>query len=93
MWSCQCKVQLRKGKLRSLWASQFKDDRESLEDLPRSGRPKTTYTAENIERVRAIIEEEPHATHEIIEAVKSIHHLTINEVINNDLQKRKLASC
>ena len=33
------------------WAAQFKDGRESLEDDSRSGRPQTTYTAENIERV------------------------------------------
>ena len=35
---------------------------ESLEDDPRLGRPQTTYTVENIELVRAIIEEDPHAT-------------------------------
>ena len=36
------------------------------------------YTAENIERVRAIIEEDPHATHDIIEALTSINRFTIN---------------
>ena len=52
------------------------------------GALKPTYTAENIERVRYIIEEDPHATHEIIEAVTSINHLTINEIIHNALKKR-----
>ena len=33
------------------WAAQFKDGRESLEDDPRSERPKTMNTAENIERM------------------------------------------
>ena len=45
------------------------------------------YTAENIERVRAIIEEDPHATHDIIEALTSINHFTINEIIQNALKK------
>ncbi|XP_065664660.1 histone-lysine N-methyltransferase SETMAR-like [Hydra vulgaris] len=66
--------------------------RESLEDDPRSGHPQTTYTAENIERVRAIIEENPHATHDIVEALTSINRFTINEIIHNALKKRKLTS-
>ena len=63
-------------------AARLKDCRESLEDDPRLGRPQTTYTAENIERVRAIIEEDPH---DIIEAVISINYFTINKIIHNAL--------
>ncbi|XP_065657983.1 histone-lysine N-methyltransferase SETMAR-like [Hydra vulgaris] len=74
------------------WATLFKDGRESLEDDPRSGHPRTTYTAENIERLRAIIKENPHATHDIIEALTSINCFTINEIIHNALKKRKLTS-
>ncbi|XP_065650652.1 protein GVQW3-like [Hydra vulgaris] len=74
------------------WATLFKDGRESLDDDPRSGHPRTTYTAENIERVRAIIEENPHATNDIIEALTSINRFTINEIIHNALKKRKLTS-
>ena len=73
-------------------AAQFQDGIESLEDDSRLGRPQTTYTAENIERVRAIIEEDPHATHDIIEGVTSINHFTINEIIHNALEKRKQAT-
>ena len=40
---------------------------------------------ENIERESVIIEEDPHATHGIIEAVTSINHFTINEIIHNAL--------
>ena len=45
--------------------------------IPSQGPTQTTYTAENIDRVRAIIEEDPHAAHDIIEAVTSINHFTI----------------
>ncbi|XP_065664642.1 protein GVQW3-like [Hydra vulgaris] len=74
------------------WATLFKDGRENLEDDPRSGHPQTTYAAENIERVRAIIEENPHATHNIIKALTSINRFTINEIIHNALKKKKLTS-
>ncbi|XP_004206904.1 histone-lysine N-methyltransferase SETMAR-like [Hydra vulgaris] len=59
---------------------------------PRSGQSKTTYTAENIERVRAIIDENPHAIHNIIEALTSINRFTIKEIIHNAFKKRKLTS-
>ena len=42
--------------------------------------------------MRAIIEEDPHETHDIIEAVTSIYHFTINQIIHKALKKRKLAS-
>ncbi|XP_004205774.1 histone-lysine N-methyltransferase SETMAR-like [Hydra vulgaris] len=74
------------------WATLFKDGRESLEDNPRSGHPKTTYTAENIESVQAIIEENPYVTHDLIEALTLINRFTINEIIHNVLKKRKLTS-
>ena len=46
--------------------------------IPAHWRPQTMYTAENINRVRAIIEEDPNATHDITEAVASINHFIIN---------------
>ena len=42
--------------------------------IPAQSALKTTYTAENIERVRDIIEEDPHATHDIIVAVTFYNH-------------------
>ena len=63
-------------------------EKGSLEDDSRSGSPQSTYSAEKIERVSAIIEEDPHATHYIIEAVTSIIHFTINQIIHNALKKK-----
>ena len=42
--------------------------------------------------MRVIFKEDPQATHDIIEAVTSINHFTVNEIIHNALKKRKLAS-
>ena len=42
--------------------------------------------------VLVIIEEDPHATHDIIKIVTSVNHFIINEIIHNALKKRKVAS-
>ena len=41
--------------------------------------------------MRAIIEEDSYTTHDIIEAVTTINHFTINESIHNSLKKIKLS--
>ena len=74
------------------WAALFKQSRESLEDDPRSGRPITTHTQANIDRVRQIIEINPHSTYDDIEAETSINRYTLNEIIHQSLRMRKLAS-
>ena len=40
------------------WAARFRDGRESVEGDQRSGRPVSTCTPENIERVRKLIEDD-----------------------------------
>ena len=37
------------------WAAEFKRGRESLEDDPRSGRPSTITTQENIDRIHQMV--------------------------------------
>ena len=37
------------------WAAEFKRRRESLEGYPRSGRPSTATTQENIDRIHQIV--------------------------------------
>jgi len=44
------------------WVTLFKDGRESIEDDPRSGRPITGVTQDNIEAVSKVIMEDPHST-------------------------------
>lgn len=74
------------------WTALFKEGRDDLQDDPRSGRPITTHTEANIERVRQFIEEDPHSTYDIIEAELSICRSRLHEIIHDSLRIKKLAS-
>ena len=50
----------------SFWYGEFRRGRKSTEDEPRSGRPTSSATQENIDAIRKIVEDDPHATYENI---------------------------
>ena len=64
------------------WAHFFKNGRESIEDDHRPGRLVTTYTKQNIDQFRQLIDENPHISYNQIEAEASINKCSIHEVID-----------
>ena len=60
------------------WHKQFVEDREDVEDDPKSGRPCTSTTDTNIQKVRQL--------------VHSDHHLTIR-VIANEVEMDRETIC
>ncbi|CAF4682689.1 unnamed protein product, partial [Rotaria sp. Silwood2] len=74
------------------WAQRFREGREDISDDPRSGRPISVLTDENIERVRQVIEEDPHSTYDDIIAETSLSHGTIHRIIHDCLKMRKVVS-
>ena len=52
-----------------VWHKRFKDGRESVESDPRSGRPATSRTPENVERGQAAINKDWQLTGRELEAV------------------------
>nr|CAP20055.1 transposase [Portunus trituberculatus] len=65
---------------------------ESLEDDPRTGRPSTSRTEENIAAVRRMIEENRHTTIAVISDDLGLSTGSIHTIIHEDLKMRKVCS-
>ncbi len=74
------------------WAKRFREGREDVDDDPRSGRPISELTDENIELVRQVINNDPHSTYDDIIAETSLSHGTVERIIHDHLKMRKVTS-
>lgn len=63
-----------------------------IEEKPRSGRPVSETTQENIDLVRRLIEEDPHSTYDDLEAETELSRGTISNIIHDHLKMRKVTS-
>jgi histone-lysine N-methyltransferase SETMAR len=74
------------------WSKRCEEEKMDVEDKPRSGRPVTQTTTENIEWVRSIIEADPHSTYDDIEAETLLSRGTIETIIHERLKMKKVTS-
>ena len=74
------------------WVDRFKHGIEDLEDNNRPGAPITATIPQNIEAVRQLINDDPHISLHQLEAQTSLSYGTIERIIHDHLQLRKLAS-
>lgn len=74
------------------WIKINKEKTERLEDLPRSGAPRTKITPSNIKLVRGIIEEDRSIGYDNIVAQTSLSAGTIHKIIHEELKMKKIAS-
>ncbi|GBM60827.1 Putative uncharacterized protein FLJ37770 [Araneus ventricosus] len=71
------------------WFKRFRDGKEDNEDEPRSGRPPTSTTPDNIERVRWMLADDRGLSLRMIAEELKISLDSVTNIIREHLQKRK----
>lgn len=74
------------------WYARFKAGRESLADDPREGRPSTSTTDANIERVRVAVASNPRATVEMLSDELHISEGSVHTILTGKLGKSKICA-
>ncbi|GBO46294.1 hypothetical protein AVEN_50163-1 [Araneus ventricosus] len=71
------------------WFKRFRDGKEYVKDEPRSGRPPTSTTPDNIERVRRMLADDRRLCLRLIAEELKISLDSVSNIIHEYLQKRK----
>ncbi|GBM47827.1 Putative uncharacterized protein FLJ37770 [Araneus ventricosus] len=71
------------------WFKRFKNGKEDVKDEPRSGRPPTSTTPDNIERVRRMLADDRRLSLKMIAEELKISLNSVSNIIHEHLQKRK----
>ncbi|GBM28261.1 Mariner Mos1 transposase [Araneus ventricosus] len=74
------------------WFKRFRDGKEDVEDEPRSGRPPTSTTPDNIERVRRMLADDRRLSLRMIAEELKISLDSVSNIIHAHLQKPKICA-
>ena len=73
------------------WAKLFREGRASTADDPRSGRPVTATTEDNVIKVKHLIDEDPKITKKALMVEVGVSIGSIEEILHNKLNMTKLS--
>jgi len=76
----------------SRWAQRFREGRLSIENDPKSGRPRTSTDEQSVERVLQILEEDRRVTCEEIAHCAGISRVSAYRILAERLHKRRIAA-
>jgi hypothetical protein len=65
----------------------------SVEGEPRSGRPCTSQTEENVTKPRALVRSDRHLTVRMIGSELNLNHQTVHDIVTEELGMRTLECC
>ena len=74
------------------WYKRFREGRETLEDDPRSGRPATAITEENVEKTKQIVLDNRRITVRELEEELGISHVSCATILKDHLGARRLTA-
>ena len=63
-----------------------------MEDEPRAGRPSTSKTEDNVERVRSLVRSNHRLTLRMISSELNLNQFTIHQILTQDLVMRKVCA-
>lgn len=74
------------------WHKSFLEGREQVEDEPRAGRPSTSKTDDNVERVRSLVRSDRRLTLRMISSELNLNRFTVHQILTRDLGMRKVCA-
>jgi histone-lysine N-methyltransferase SETMAR len=74
------------------WYSRFRDGYNGFDDQPRSGRPSTAVSDENINQTRQLINENPFISYSAIQQSLGVGRLAVETILTQHLHVKKVAS-
>jgi len=74
------------------WYKAFSEGRESNKDEPRSGRPSTSKTDNNVEKVRALVRSDRRPTVRMIASELNSNHTMFHQILTEELAMRKVCA-
>lgn len=74
------------------WSKRFQEGRDSVEDDPREGRPCRSRSADNVDRVRALIRRDRRLTIRALQDELNVDKETVRQILHDELGMRKLCA-
>jgi len=74
------------------WFKAILEGRKSIKDEPRSGRPSTSKTDNNVEIVGALVRSDRLLTVRMIASELNLNHTTVHEILTQELAMKKLCA-
>lgn len=74
------------------WFSRFKNGDMSIDDKPRSGRPSTARTDENVEQIRELVLTDRRQTIDQLSEISGISWSSIQRILTEDLGMKRIAA-